>query len=223
MEEKNYISPWINYSQFDWSHLTKNSISMMIRKENILYRQGDISEYVYIIKEGRMELFFIDKFGNENSICIAEEGSILGEVSVIDNLPNYVSARATANTLLYKIRKVDFLNCVSKNILIANYVIKNILIKLRLMNSKMEYLRRNALSRVSISLISLCVQYGVPYEGKLKINYKFTHQELANLTYLHRVTVSKIFKDLRNKKIISKRRNSIIINDVFQLTKFIKF
>lgn len=212
--EKNYVSPWITLNSFDWGSLTLNSKIKFVKKGNLLFHQGDFNKYIYIVKDGRLRIFFIDSLGNENCIYIAEKGSMIGEISLIDELPTYASAYAIIDSHLYQVSKEDFLDHISKNTQILNNVLKNMSKKVRLMNSEIEYFSKDATSRIAISLISLCVQYGKVVKSGIKINIRFTHEELANLTGLNRVTVSKIYVKFFNRKIISKENGYIIINDI---------
>lgn len=222
LEERNYSSPWIMLDSFNWGPLIKNNNSIFIKKGTILYHQGNINKYLYIVRSGRLRLFFVDPDGKEKCICIAEKGSMLGEVSIIDNIPNYASAFAIVNTSVYKITKEDFLYYTSRNALVSNFVMKNLVKKIRLMNSRIEYNNKDALSRIAVSLLSLCISHGVKYNNTIKITIKFTHEELANLTGLNRVTVSKAFQDFFNKKIIFKENGFIIIKDIEQLKNIIE-
>lgn len=146
---------------------------------------------------------------------------MIGEISIIDNLPSYASAYAIVDSTLYKISKNYFLDYMTKNTTATNYIMRNLANKVRLMNSEIEYFSKDALSRIAIVLISLCIQSGVKHENEIKISIRFTHEELANLTGLNRVTVSKKYQKLFNKKIISKKDGYIIINNVDKLKKII--
>ena len=59
----------------------------------IIFKKGDPSDFAYLIKSGQVEIL---KDHPENSFRIAtlEDGSILGEMGLVDERPRSLTARA---------------------------------------------------------------------------------------------------------------------------------
>jgi len=68
-----------------------------------LFREGDMGDCMYIIQKGRIEII------KEGKGLLAEiaEGSLLGEMAVIDSQPRSASARAKDNVTVIKLAKND--------------------------------------------------------------------------------------------------------------------
>ncbi|PLX71449.1 MAG: hypothetical protein C0602_01175 [Denitrovibrio sp.] len=63
-----------------------------------IVKQGDYSNYVYIILAGDAEVIRIDRFGNENSLAVMSVGDIVGEMGAFLN--NKRSATVKAKTVV---------------------------------------------------------------------------------------------------------------------------
>ena len=53
----------------------------MIRTGNILYMQGDRSSNLYLVKSGRVRMFYIGENGKEVTYRIIGEGQLIGEAA----------------------------------------------------------------------------------------------------------------------------------------------
>jgi len=110
LKSKNYVSPWLRFDQVSFSLLFEEFEEIMIEKDKVLYRQDERNIYIYVVKKGRIRISFNAENGTEKSFYIAEEGSMIGEISAIDNLPNYSDAIAIVDTILYQIPKKVFMD-----------------------------------------------------------------------------------------------------------------
>ncbi len=221
LKDKNIVSPWLKLDQSIWEPLTANAPTELVKQGKTMLRRGESNTHVYIVKKGRFRLFFEDWDGNESCVYIAEEGCIMGEITVLDGKTNYASAYAIVDSLVYKIDSASFLETCSNNREISAYVMANLCRKIRLMNSEMEYFSKKAISRVAIALMAICNQYGKNIENGIEIGIKFTHEEVANLTGLNRVTVSKVYAKLAREGVLSKKDGRVIVSNIQYLMDII--
>lgn len=95
--------------------------------------------------------------------------------------------------------------------------------KIRLLTSQIEELSfDDAYYRVVDALVHLAEQYGIKTEKGCRIQLKFTHQEMADLTGSCRVTVTNIFRSLSDKKIIKKENGYVIVRDIDKLYRYLE-
>jgi putative ABC transport system ATP-binding protein len=80
----------------------------------VLFRQGDPSDVVYVVEEGEIELYRERADGTEENLAVMRVGGYFGELGPMLNLPRSASARAiTAATLtsysiqLFRARSLD--------------------------------------------------------------------------------------------------------------------
>lgn len=73
-----------------------------LKKGDILFREGDASEAMYVIKSGRIA---ITKAKGQSEIVLAElgAGDMLGEMAFFDNKPRSAGARALVDTVVIEL------------------------------------------------------------------------------------------------------------------------
>lgn len=76
----------------------------------VLFRQGDASNFVYVVESGEMELFRVRMDGNEERLTLAQPGSYFGELGPLMNLQRSATARALTNVVLTEYGVMQFRN-----------------------------------------------------------------------------------------------------------------
>lgn len=178
---------------------------MVFPKGSNLIESGDPLEYVYIIDEGRVRLETLDDKGDFRILYIVCEGGMIGdEFSGRERTDNfYVKARTEVKVRAILIE--DFQAALKENINLANYLIELQYRKNRILVEELYRLSfGDALIRVSSALQMIMNDFGSSEQGGIHLNMEFTHQDLADLIGLTRVSVSNVLKSLQNWGIIEK-------------------
>ncbi len=221
--EFDIYSPWMKIESHDWSDLTVHGKLKKFKKDTVLYHQQEYSNYVYVVKSGRVKLSVFSKDGSEKSLTIAEKGAIFGEVAALDNQPNVVRAVTLTDSEIFQIEKEKFKNKIQGNCDLAYKLNHNLIRKIWILTSQIQDLSfKSADVRVIGNLIKLSQKHGINIDDEYKIDVKFTHQEMADLTGLCRVTVSNIMSSLNNQGIIYKKLGYIFIKDMDKLLSLYK-
>lgn len=71
-----------------------SSQTVELRDRDVLFRQGDASDFVYTVELGRIEIFRERADGGEEQLAVISPGGYFGELGPILNLPRSASARA---------------------------------------------------------------------------------------------------------------------------------
>ncbi len=66
----------------------------------VLFEQGDISDLVYVVASGEVEIFRAKEDGVEERLTVVHQGSYFGELGPLMNLPRSATARALTDTTL---------------------------------------------------------------------------------------------------------------------------
>ena len=75
----------------------------------LVFSQGDQGGKMFIIQEGRVELFLYDKGNERVSLGFLADGDFFGEFSLLDNEPRSASVKALENTNLFVVDRNDIL------------------------------------------------------------------------------------------------------------------
>ena len=119
-----------------------------LKKGQIIFREGNRSDFAFIIEDGRIEVSRRRKDGNIEVIDILGYHEIFGEIGMIDGGPRSATATALENSKVTVISRDD-LNAMTRKDPKAWYpIVKAMSARLRRATSKdKKYVRHNGLAR----------------------------------------------------------------------------
>ena len=177
----------------DLDALSSRAVTRHYRRHTVVIGQGDESDALYLVIDGRLKVYRSDEEGKEVILAFLDPGDSFGELALLDKAPRSASVETLEPSKLAVISQGDFRAFLSDHPQVAINLIQTLA-------------RRNRMLLESVSDLALLDVYGrvarallkeaKPEEGKL-ITPKLTHQEIANMVGSSREMVSKIMKELR--------------------------
>lgn len=218
-----YNSPWIRFDMKIWQPLICDIKPDWYKKNQFVYEQEQAARYVYIIASGRVRITAFHLDGTEKQFYIAQRGCMIGENSCFMGIENTTFAVAIVESLIYRIPFESLKTAMRDHWDLTLQVIQVTCRKNNALLSQVAELSfAQALQRISQMLLNLAQEYGKNVDGDIKINIKFTHQDVANMTTASRVTVSNVFHALAERNVIEKRDGYFMLLDMKQLEEFSK-
>ena len=89
-------------------------VPLHFETDDIIFNQGDIGDYLYIIVNGQVEILQKDN-GEDHQIAILGKGEYFGEMALLNQKSRSATVRCLETTDVLALRKKDF------NLLIANF------------------------------------------------------------------------------------------------------
>ena len=103
------IPLFVNLSEATLFHLAADLQRRRVPKKNAIYRQGDPSNELYLIVEGKVRLSKTGRSRQDVSVMIASPFDLIGELGCIDHQPRSATVRAlVATTLLSLTREIFY-------------------------------------------------------------------------------------------------------------------
>lgn len=200
MTEFNFFD---NLTQKDKDFLLENSKYIELPPQYTLFYQGDICKNILLLKEGKVKLFIHGKLDEVISLYEISQGEqcIINTSSTLSQ----TTAFATAETLTaikgwlvpYEITKALMVQSPSYQ----EYIFSLFSLKFNALTTLIEDIKFKRLdSRVLDFLRNKKMQF-IP----------ITHEEIANSLGNSRVVISRVLKDLENKKLLKLHRKKIEI------------
>jgi CRP-like cAMP-binding protein len=93
----------------------------LFKKDEVIFKKGDIGDRLFIVKEGMVRIFIVDR-DNEETIAVMKQGDIFGELSLYDTQPRSAYASALTQTTLLAISREKFDELKNKNPQIASKI-----------------------------------------------------------------------------------------------------
>lgn len=178
---------------------------------DIIYMQEDDSTNLYLILKGRVRVFNINPMGEEITFEFLNKGRIFGESSFFQN-----SLRPTT---VMAVNEVELISCYLDDLYPYLSESKELTIALlQLLSQTCDYMTSllkkaytyNRYEKIASFLLEQTVTDNIN-KGIVNSTLPYTHEEIATLVGLSRVTVTKVLNDFVKKGYIKNRYRKIII------------
>ena len=182
----------------------------------ILYMQGDESSNLYLVKSGRVRMFYMNENGKETTYRIIGEEQLIGESAFLSHLQQATISAVTNTTLIvcpitslyphlydhWELNKIIF------ELLTENYT--------QLCKQIKRLTINDSTKRVAYYLVDLTEKDNQDL-GIIDHTLPYTQEELAICLNLHRTTVARILANLSRNKIVKLGYQKIQVLDISAL------
>ncbi len=178
-------------------------------KNAIIMTEGDDADKLYLIRKGKVKIYLSDREGREVIVNILGPGEYFGELALFDDAPRSTSAITTTKAEFAVISRDAFLDCLDQHPAMGIVIIKNLARRIRALS---ENVRSLALLDVYERIVHFLKSEATEDNGKLVINDRPTHQEIANRIGASREMVTRILLDLSTGGYITAEGKCLTIN-----------
>ena len=158
----------------------------------VVLNEGDRTDSLYIILEGRVKVFVSDPDGKEVVLSTQGAGEYFGEMA-LDEGPRSASIMTLEPSRFLVVPRSDFKDFLLKNPAVAVRVIEKLIHRVRALTENVKSL---ALMDVYGRIARLLLELAVERQGKLVITERLTQKDIASRVGASREMVSLILKDL---------------------------
>lgn len=198
--------------------LNDPSKTFTITKSATLYDEGDISNGVYFIKEGRIKIFTKNEQSKEITKAILDPGQIFGFLSMADESTRSNSAQAMEKSVVCKLTKPEFQSILKDQNQMTSLTMKIMGQKTMVMEEQLEALVfKDSRSRIIQFLLELAQTKGQRVGYEYVVRKFVTHLDIAQMTATSRQTVTTVLNELRDKNFLTFDRRRLLIRDLEKL------
>jgi CRP/FNR family transcriptional regulator len=178
------------------------------KKEYVYFSKADIDR-IYIVKQGNVEIGYLDESGKEFAIDLVGMGEIFGTISGQEGAGGF--ARAVDRALICHMSRIDFEEYLERFPGMSLRVLKFLGFKINILENKLQDLVfKDIRTRICELLTTLYEKSGDSEQKLIKI--PLTHRDIANLVGCTRETASLNLSELKKEGTITyhKRRIKIL-------------
>lgn len=193
-------------------------IANMYPRGSVLFIEGQPSQGVYILCQGRIKLSTCSRDGKVIILQIAEPGEVLGLSAVISDSNYEVTAEVIEPCQISFIRKSDFLRILRENTDACLNAIRQLSQNYQTAHHQICSLGLS--SSVADKLAKLFLNWcnsngnaGYNGSGSVHLKISYTHEEIAEMIGTSRETVSRLLKNFRERKLITLKGSDLVIHD----------
>ena len=195
-------------SEADLMVMGSHGIARSYPKNTIIVTEGDTTDSLYIILEGRVKAFVSDGEGHDMVLSTQGPGEYFGEMA-LDEGPRSASIMTLEPSRFLVVQKSDLRDFVMKNPAFALSLIEKLIHRARSLTANVKSLAlMDVYGRVARLLLELAEETG----DKLTIPQRLTQQEIASRIGASREMVSRILKDLSSGGYLTQSRTGIVLH-----------
>ncbi len=189
--------------------LVKHFIVRNCPKNTIVINEGDDTNSLYAILEGKVKVYLADEAGKEVILNTQGAGEYFGEVSLLDEGPRSASVITTEECQFAVLMKQDFIDCLTENPQMSLKIIQGLTHRLRALSENVRSLAlMDVYGRVARLLLELAEE-----QGDIQIiPEKLTHNDIAARIGASPKMVSRIMQELKKGDYIRKADGKLIID-----------
>ncbi len=194
--------------------MQNNIIIKSFSKNQIILREEQTNQFMYMILEGEVRVVQTTDDGKEIIVTVHQAGDFFGELSLIDGKTIPAAVYAAKHCVTAIISKADFFSLLFNHNKVLESLLKILCSRLRDSMKKIQILNfNNASQRIKMLFLMLSESYGEKISEGTVLKLKLIHQNIADMTGLSRETVTRILdkwqksgeiKVLKNKYILLK-------------------
>jgi CRP/FNR family transcriptional regulator len=197
--------------------LVQRSVCRAVRRNEILFREGEPSRGLYLVLEGDVRVYRANTQGLEQVFGVFGPGESLGDVSMFDEGPYLASARAVeaGRVLFLPFEAVQALYSTHPEV--ARAVVKELAWRVRRLARLIDDLvLHDVPSRVAAAVLTYAEESDALRAGGA-FRLPRTQEELAAELATTRESVARALRDLRNGGVIRQRRARVEVLDPARL------
>jgi CRP/FNR family cyclic AMP-dependent transcriptional regulator len=194
------------------------------RKGAVLMLEGDRSDHVFLVQEGRAKVTSTTPDGRELLLAVRGPGDLIGELAALDGGTEARSATVIAlESLVVQVISADeFIDYLTRNPRALLAIVRGVVHRLRDADRRrVEFGSYDTLRRVARVLAEFAEEQGRPLEdGGVELGLALSQEEVAGYVSASRESVARALTTLRRRGIVRTSRRSIVVVDLDKLRRF---
>jgi CRP/FNR family transcriptional regulator, cyclic AMP receptor protein len=194
------------------------------RRQATLLLEGDRSDHVLLLREGRVKIVNTSVDGKEVLVAVRGPGELVGELNALagSDAPRAGSVIALDDLTAQAIAAADFLAYLERHPAAALALVRQLAERLRESSGRhAEAGAYNTLHRVARELLRRADLQGKQTDEGVLVGEEMSQTDLAGLVAASRESVARALAVLRRQGLIATSRRSIRVLDVHGLRRFV--
>lgn len=204
------VTAFQNMSRRQFEELDRMTTMATVRKGRIFYRPDEPTEVLFILKEGRVQLYRLNPQGKKLIIATLGSHSMFGEMAMLGARMNDTFAEAVEDCLICVMSHSDLERLILANPQIALHMLENNGQRLRDAETRLEDFAFKGVSARIAGLLLRLAEEGGP-DANVVAGY--TQLDLAESVGTYRETAAQVLNDFKAAGMIDISRKRIAILD----------
>jgi CRP-like cAMP-binding protein len=207
-------------SPSDLNKIAERMIQRTYVKGQMILLEDDLGQTFFVIAGGSVKITRLSDDGREVILAMLGESDFFGEMSLLDGAGRSANVVALEPSEVLTLSRNNFLEILQDYPKISISLLDELTQRIRKSDQQIESLSLSDVEqRIGITLIRLAEELGTIKQGNVKIKNLPYQQDIANMAGTSRETVSRTFKLLEEKGLVTREGRKLTIYNFNQFTK----
>jgi CRP-like cAMP-binding protein len=195
-------------SERDMAELDRLTTITAVPRGRVFYEPEDVSQVLFLIREGRVQIYRISPEGKKLVIATLGPGALFGEMALLGQQMHNAFAEALEDCQIFVMSRADLERLILNKPSVGRRVLETTGKRLRDAEKRLEDMAFKGIpARLASLLIRLAAEQGSDEVVGL------THQDLAETVGTYRETATQVLNDMKADGLIEIGRKRIKILD----------
>lgn len=189
-------------------------IEEAIKKDEYIFWEGDPSNWLYVVAEGKVRILKQSVSGKDIILEIISSGDLFGGVAVLDKRPYPASAQAMENSRILKLSRANILKIIDRYATVTLDTVAYMGKRLRDAHDMMRSLAAERVEkRIAAILLRLAEKIGIKEQGGIRLDLNLTRLDLAEMAGTTVETAIRVMSKFSKEGLVAAHTKKIVITD----------
>jgi len=202
-------------SDEEMEDLAKRAPDTFLEEDDILYTPKEGTERLFILKEGRVQLYEVNREGDEITLSVVEGGNVFGEMALTGQSLHGLYVRAIEPSTVVSLRREDLEHLIRDTPEVGLRLVRELAQRLHASETRFaDVVGKDVPARLATLILTLVDSEGVVSSESYRIPNHYTHERLASMIGCKRVAVTRAFRKLEEGGAVELKERRIIVKDM---------
>jgi CRP/FNR family transcriptional regulator len=202
-------------SDEEMEDLAKRSPDTFLEQDDILYSPRDSTERLFILKKGRVQVYEVNRDGDEVTLSVVEDGNVFGEMALTGQSLEGVYVRALTPSTVVTLRREELEKLIMTKPEVGLRLIRELAEKLHASEARYaDIIGKDVPARLATLILQLVDSEGVVSSESYRIPTHYTHEQLGTMIGCKRVAVTRAFSRLKEIGAVQLKERYIVVKDI---------
>ena len=202
-------------SDEEMEDLAKRTPDTFLDQGDVLYSPRDSTERLFILKKGRVQVYEVDRGGDEITLSMVEDGNVFGEMALTGQSLEGLYVRALTPSTVVSLRREELEKLIMNKPEVGLRLVRELAERLHASEARYaDIIGKDVPARLATLILQLVDSEGVVSSESYRIPTHYTHEQLASMIGCKRVAVTRAFSRLKEAGAVQLKDRHIIVKDI---------
>jgi len=195
--------------------LAKRTPDTFLERGDVLYSPQDGADRLFILKKGRVQVYEVDRGGEEITLSVIEGGAVFGEMALTGQKLEGLYVRALVPSTVVSLGRDDLEGLIMKKPEVGLRLVRDLAERLHASEARYAgIVGKDVPARLATLILTLVDSEGLVGAESYRIPTRYTHEQLASMIGCKRVAVTRAFSRLKEVGAVELRERHIVVKDL---------